>query len=613
MNNLARKKILLISEKNDFPKKHAKHGFYWVYFGRDYEHLLQLKKTIPAGFKFVDIGKLLYPTSYKLRRSYIDFIGTLSTQFASLSWWISPIAEKNVMASPVFLYVCYLEIIKQLKNSELKGKNICIFSESPALLETIAKSGLFSDYSIHKYYKRGFLRSYFKAFPDLIQFIRQSLSRKLYAKLTRKYEKNSVRGQVSPLVILRTWVGENNLKENGVFKDSYFADLADRLEAKNKVVAIIPGIYGIKRSFADALKWFRKSKSLFIIPEDYYRLSDYIRTIFIVFRLLFFFRNEHKFDGNDLSFIFREDVSRTDLVSRANITMPYFLPKRLSQAGIKIERFIITFENMSSEKSLIMGVDKYLTGTKILGFQHPSLFPLLLSWYTSKKEAAVLPIPDKIICSGKFFKETLAREGFPIDRLVAGPAMRFQHLLNLNNCTFQQCAGSKKNVLITLPLVRSSALELLSKSWQALKDKSELSIWIKPHPLTSKDQLWQILGELSITLNSVKLVNGGMGEILSQVDILIATASATILDAVAYGVPTIRVRSDIDLSLDPMDWFSPDELQYVARTPVEISLEIKKILALDLEQLARLKNKGRELIANCFSPVTEETISVFTK
>ena len=115
----------------------------------------------------------------------------------------------------------------------------------------------------------------------------------------------------------------------------------------------------------------------------------------------------------------------------------------------------------------------------------------------------------------------------------------------------------------------------------------------------------------SIPKNSVKIAEEAMKDILPKVRFAIATASGAVLDAIAFGLPIIRIRQDIDLNIDPMDWFSNDELQSIARTQKEIENEINRILALRDEEFRQLKDSGRKLIEKCFFPVTEETLAVF--
>lgn len=216
-------------------------------------------------------------------------------------------------------------------------------------------------------------------------------------------------------------------------------------------------------------------------------------------------------------------------------------------------------------------------------------------------------MPDKIICSGNYFKKILFSEGFPMERLIDGPALRFQYLTQDN----KPVERPKNSLLVTLPLAKPNALELLSKTWSAVSKNKKLKLLIKPHPMMTDGELSEVIELVGISESDYKIVGGGMNDVLPKATMVIATASATIFDALAFGVPAIRVRSDLDISLDPMDWFPKDDLQFTARTPEEIADEIEKIMSLNDEKIAELHEKGRELIGNCFSPVNEKTLAAF--
>ncbi len=582
---------------------------HWLFFGRDYGRLLSLKQQAPVNFIYVDIGQLLYKTSYELRRPYLNYISTLSQELASLAWWISPIAEKNVMASPVYLYVCYLRVLITLLKQQLAEKNICIFIESRALLKTIRELKEFQNYDVKICFqpRLGYL---LPILANLLRSIWHSCRRKWLAIKSKRFEKTPLARAKSPLILRRTWVAENNLKPDGTFQDSYFPGLDEYLTGIGKDVAVIPYFYSIKRSFYQSLLWFRQSAKLFLIPEDFYALGDYWQAFMIQFKSFLIFRREFNFQEFNLTYLYQESAVQVLFLPNKLIdTLYFFLMKRLSKRGLKISQVILPFENMAAEKPMILGTQSFLPESKIIGYQHPSLCPLLLSWYTTKAEAKVLPLPDKLVCSGRFFKEILLNEGYQEDKLISGPALRFQYLLKSNGQAV--IAAKPRVVLLTLPITKSNIQELVAKVWLAVKDFSDTSLWIKPHPMTTDEVIKQIADHLSIPASAYNLIRGGMGDILPKATLLIGAGSATILDAVAYGLPAIRVRSDLDLTLDPMDWFSKNELSFVARTPKEIGQQIEQIFALNQSQLAKLKAQGKELIGKMFNPATEETLAAF--
>ena len=322
MKNNNQKILILSRDKKEFLSASGNdREFYWFYLGRNYEKLLDLRQKVPKSFHFVDIGEQLNSTAYELRRPYLDYIGELSVRFNSLAWWISRVAEKNVMVSPLFLFVCYLHIIRHLMKGELKEKNICIISESPALLETISRLSEFKNYSARKRcnLKADFLKAYLRSLVRLLRFIGRVFRRSTRPVLHK-----------GPVTILRTWVSDKNLGSNGEFHDSYFPCLFDYFKRNNVNVYILPIIFNIKKSYADTLRWFRRAKVPFIIPEDYYHLSDYLGAVRLSYKSHKYFRNSFVFNGFDLSLLFkRESLENLFASGVLNLVMHYYLFKHL--------------------------------------------------------------------------------------------------------------------------------------------------------------------------------------------------------------------------------------------------------------------------------------------
>ncbi|MFC1595702.1 hypothetical protein ACFL4D_00250 [Candidatus Margulisiibacteriota bacterium] len=581
------------------------------FLDNDYTALQELQTVMPSNIEYIDLGDSLLVKTSQLRRPYLDYIGGLSKELNSLAWWVSRISEKNVMVSPLFLYICYLELFKEESLKIAGGQDICVVSSNPALLELIANLYKGSGTWIVRKYSNSRLAQMMKIELRAYAFLGRSVSRRLWAYLSRRKDINSPSAIKDPVTIIRTWTGDKNFGEDGSFKDSYFGQLADYLKGRGERIVVLPVLFSIKRSIKETFALLRQSEVSFLVPEDYLRSGDYWQAIFTGIKSLFLFNREFIFSGQDISLLFRQEARRTALeAGQLEFCLQYYLLRRLKKKGLIIRKLIITFENMFPEKPILLGLKKYYPETASIGYQHSVFFPLLLSLYTSTAEAEVLPLPDRISCSGKFFKRKMAEEGYPADVLREGAAIRFKYLLG----TEQKGALTdevKTRILITLPLAAGSALELLSKTWVALRQRSQLEVWLKAHPMMGNEVLNGLLNRAGIPEGSVKVVGGTMAEVLGQVGIVAATASGTIFDALAFGLPVLRIRQDLDLNLDPLDWFPPDELQFIARTPEAIGSQLDRIMSLTAKDYKTIRERGQQLIADCFNPADEEHLEVF--
>ena len=579
------------------------------YLDNDYLRLLQLQKYCTNSVTILDLGDLLAEKANLLRRPYLDYIGSLSVKYNSLAWWISRVTEKNSMVSPVFLYICYLSIIKDMLKQEQPIQNVCVISKSSALLTTISRLPASTKYEVSYLSENDKFLRLLKIFARIGFFLWQSIKRKYWAIRTRA--ENSINTTSKPVTIIRTWVTDRCLSENGEFHDNYFQTLSQMLIDSGRSIVIFPLLYNMVMPISQSFAWFRKSSQQFLIPEDYYNFSDYIYAIMHSIKSIFLFWTTFKFESLDITQLFREEALRCGCeVGQLDFAMQSRLPLRLKKKQISIEKYIYTFENMFPEKPFLIGIANDYSNIQTIGFQHSVLFPLLLSLYSSVQEQVVLPLPDKIVCSGKFFRETLAKEGFSSDILVEGPALRFQYLLK--NREYLPISNERKNrILITLPLAESNAMELLAKVSPVLAERPELSIIIKPHPMMLKTKLDYIIGKVAINIQRVTFDNSSMLEVLQNVGLVIATASGTIYDALAFGIPVLRIEQDLDINLDPMDWFSNDSFQYIARTPDKIATELDLILKLSDPEHEQLHNYGQTLINKTFNPINMETLKYF--
>ena len=366
-----------------------------------------------------------------------------------------------------------------------------------------------------------------------------------------------------------------------------------------------------KRTFFSSFRWLSGSKYGFLITQNYYTFSDLIGAIRVMKNSKWPKEERSIFCGYDLSLIFEEESSRIRFdVGALELLMHYYILKRLKNLGVNIRKMIITFENMFPEKPVIAGMREFYPEAEVVGFQHSVLFPLLLSLYTSCNERSVLPVPDKIVCSGRSFMKILEAEGYPREVLFEGPALRFQHLLSAEPAPCCQ-SKNKKAVLIALPLGQDSALELLFKSKEALDSMARsFEIIVKPHPMMGSQELKDLFNKALIDMNRYKLSDLPMGQLLSKTDVMITIASGAVYDAIASRICVIRVRRETEINLDPLDWFA-DNFGFVAQGPADIRDLLIRIFDMEEQESSDMLDKGVSLIKDCFSRVTEETMSAF--
>jgi len=237
--------------------------------------------------------------------------------------------------------------------------------------------------------------------------------------------------------------------------------------------------------------------------------------------------------------------------------------------------------------------------------------------YPASQEWKDMPLPDRIVCSGKFFLDIYLKHGAPRERLVLGPALRFNNLIS--KCENDQGGSSlkvfKKNrILIVFPLAEPDALELAIKSSEAIKllaDIEKLKIGLKPHPMMSVNKLNIIESFFNDIQCDMEIIDKPMDEVLPQYSLLITMASGVIFDGMIEGLPVIRVGRSNSLNFDPADFIENNSYDFKAQTIEQLNELICKLLLLEYEERIGILNYGRKFVKESFTPVNENTLQSF--
>jgi uncharacterized membrane protein (DUF4010 family) len=159
-------------------------------------------------------------------------------------------------------------------------------------------------------------------------------------------------------------------------------------------------------------------------------------------------------------------------------------------------------------------------------------------------------------------------------------------------------------VLVPLPLEADAAAELASKAVAALGDDADMTVWLKPHPMSGRAALERALrlGELPPTF---EIVSGHMADWLGRAGVVVALASATVVESLAAGVPVVNVGRETSLDLNPLGWHPG--LAEVVSGPREIRTRVVDVLNRPDGALA-----ARRAVALAgFGKVTDDTMAAF--
>jgi len=585
----------------------------WVYCGQDYGRLLEFEKQLGTVATRISTARELQRTVGDLRESYTDTIGRLGRKFASLEWWASGISEKNVMVSNLFLEICFVNLAIGLLGKADAG--ICVVAENPVVLEILQREARMMGYETRWVGRSGGLWNIFVAIRRIVGGCGRLLMQGFRSYCTGK--RGSYPGLPSwaydddaENVFIHTLVDGGCFGKDGRFHDRYYGQLVQWLVEQGKRVIIIPELSNVTRSPDEVASFFRSNNTdrLFFLlnREGYGRLEDCFVSLWTRMMQLRWKFRQIVIGGIDVSALFvfhNQGESFSDGLRNCNLI------RRLRCAGVRISRFIDTFEYMVPERLVQYGLIRHYPNARRIGYLHFAVCPNLLCLFPSREEFAFMPLPDVIVCNGDLAYSVLKAHGYPEKMLRSGPAFRYVALRSLPTGTQEsQPRGEVRRVLVPLPLDCNAARELYMKVWGAAATRTDMMVPIKPHPFMSKDILEAIIAERRMP-SHFQFVTGPMDEIVAGVDAGVVMGSSSALDLFGRGIPVVRVACEVSIELDSLGWY--DDLAWHAFTAAEITAHLDRILTLDGQARARLAERGRGVVHQFFNPVTGETLRVF--
>jgi hypothetical protein len=577
--------------------------------GQDYLSLLAWERGLGDGFRRLSIAKGLEQAAKRNRRPFLDLIASLGRTHDSPAWWTSRVSERNTMVSPLFLHACHLRV--GLDHLECAGGPLCIIAESWAVLHSLAHAARRAHRPIHWATPptAGWRRKLGHASRMVIDAVRFLKRRTVASRVARRIKGATPPRPVPrdrPCAILRTFVGEGCLRDDGTFLDQHLPGLCRWLEDKGYNVWTIPVLHNMKRSYRATWDWMHGHGQRFLNPDEYYRVSDILFTLWSALQQALMPRGPVRLDGMDVTRLFEEERLRVAFDHNALRWILFTrLPYRLGQAGFRVDILIQGYENMIPEKGAILGFRRHMPETKIVAFQHPVPFPMLLCHFVPREEAAFAPLPDRIVCNGRLFREALIREGLPPERVTEGPALRFAHLWkNQEPSAAEHCP----QVLVALPLELGAAVELFSKVLVAMPKVERLCVKVKPHPMMNLDDLLRAC-DIAELPEPFEFVEGPLAEWLARSRLVVSMGSAVLYEAAIAGVPTVAVGREGGLNLNPLEWL--DGLDRVCHDPEEIRAEVLRLWRLSEGERVELRRRGKAILSASFNPVTEDTMHAF--
>ena len=216
------------------------------------------------------------------------------------------------------------------------------------------------------------------------------------------------------------------------------------------------------------------------------------------------------------------------------------------------------YENLIFEHALIAAIRNLKKKVKIYGYHHTLAGKEWTVWHSLKSEWTSKFKPDRVISLGTISKKVLNKQGVPDEKIIDGPALRYNHMLTKKQNDENKI---KNNIVVILPSIPESAFELISKV-QILSEElkhTDYNFIIQPHPNMNVSKILSSLGLKKLAKNIV-ISHENLEKILDTSLLTISMSTGAVYDAVLNGNIAFNLRSELTLVDNYLDIFEDNFL-----------------------------------------------------
>ncbi|MCZ6672273.1 MAG: hypothetical protein O7C75_04960 [Verrucomicrobia bacterium] len=520
---------------------------------------------------------------------------TWARRFGEL-WWYTELSEKNSAAVPPWWELLRLEAVRARLEEDRYGE--CIYFGSKGMIGPLGQLcnslGVeFTSKVMHLHRKSlGWflvLRAVSAAFLSFASLLGRLVPcRDLGTKnLSRGEEGRTFAFTYFP----RSWT------EGKEWMDRYYGRLLIGLDKQEPGPIYILALLDHLNFMTFRMAWarYRLLRGDDLSPQRYLVLEAYtsIREIFRlhlspvdIFQYLKMrrhpdFRMAFRWHGLDVSNLTEPRILRSVAFDWPHLQVLERCAERVNKIGSPAVSWLYFFE-YGTGRALIRGLKAGGKG-KVFGLQHGPITPMKFIYAADMRDRRSSPLggppipePDLYIAEGSLARRILEESGVPSDRIVIAGAFQTERFWSRSRESRhrERFLGEPVRVLVGLGLHDFGFI--LRLVWEGLTNDSALHIVFKPHPKTSLDMLPPWFKVHKGAKVSVAQSNEDIYALLEGADVLVGTYSSVVLEAVAFGLPIILLRSNRipDLSL----FFSYDSLVLTASDGRTLRRQVDRLI-----------------------------------
>ena len=218
-----------------------------------------------------------------------------------------------------------------------------------------------------------------------------------------------------------------------------------------------------------------------------------------------------------------------------------------------------------------------------------------------------------MISCGKLSHDLLNTQGSPSQRIIEGPALRYNNLISkLDDKNFSQ--KDYKKILLPLSKIKDSSIELIDKAVAVgeMLSETDFTLIIKPHPDYPLNQ--NQLKKMSSKCNNIIISEKNIDKLLNECGISIFMATGAAYDAILKGSITLTLRSELNLCDNYLDIFEK-KFDFIESYDLFTLKELLIKLNSNKNKLENFKKNFSELrnfIQKGFNKLNEKNLNIFS-
>ncbi|HUK37616.1 MAG TPA: hypothetical protein VLV30_00715 [Methanomicrobiales archaeon] len=590
----------------------------WMFLGDDYGKLKELRGRFRDRLRERDISGEFHAAARELRAPFVEYVSSYGGDHRG-SRLCSGFYERVPFQSRVFQDLCYLAAAGKVIGESTAGSLLVVCQDGAVARDLAATLGVNPAHAIrarnegsdplplgrwrlwgiaaHRVIPRA-------TFHALTLGLRHAAARWFLWR-------NGIPRRDLGGILVHTWASGSTCSAEG-YRELYYADLQERLVEKGHPCTLLPhlplGRHLSPLAYLGCLAALKRSGRPFL-AEEYFLgfgaiLSAWWRSI-----LNRPAPEVHRIQG--ISFggcVYRQDLEDWTGLSIFYPLVVRSLARALKEHGVSPDILVLLHENYSWEKAFLHALRTWHPATTVIGYLHTSVSEFFLMHQLPASSPDLAYLPDIVNTNGPVASQLLAGWNYPKERLVTAGALRYASLAKVGAGPARSNGGEKGTVLVALPIDPDEAAELLEMAHEALAKDPSLTLACKLHPFLPIERLERLVGPE--VLGRIRVTTDPLGALLPATAVLVYSTSSSCMDALAVGVPVLKIVSGRRLDIDPVAAYR-GQTPYIraARTADEIASGVRGLIGRRFSPEERDRLRG--IMAGFFAPVTDATYDAF--